>query len=292
VTEALLLNPERKFSYVEMAYFYRWWNEINDEMKSKVLHIIQNGQLQLNLAGWCMNDEATTHYAGIINQMTEGALFAAEQLKNRSTVGWHVDPFGHSSSTPTLWADIGFNAFSISRINFLDLSARKQNKKLEFVWRGSKSLGQSRDMWTHILDSHYCSPPQCAYDYNLYLQNDPNLPSYLPNIREQSQNFVGMAMERVQWYQHNHILIPFGCDFAHENAEKTFIQMDELMEYVNSHDYSVTVRYGTLDDYARVRSCTKHGSECTIITITQCNLCEKHLTRTNWQRQTRQTDRD
>ena len=34
----------------------------------------------------CMNDEATTHYAGIINQMTEGALFAVEQLKNRSTV--------------------------------------------------------------------------------------------------------------------------------------------------------------------------------------------------------------
>ena len=38
--------------------------------------------------------------------------------------------------------------------------------------------------------------------------------------------------------------------------------MDELMEYVNSKSgYSVTVRYGTLDDYARVLTCTKHDSK-------------------------------
>ncbi|XP_062516816.1 lysosomal alpha-mannosidase-like isoform X2 [Corticium candelabrum] len=252
VTQALLENPERRFMYVEMAFFHRWWNEIDNDMKQKVLHVIRNGQLQLNLAGWCMNDEAATHYAGVIDQMTEGAMFAMEELKNRSTVGWHIDPFGHSSVTPSLWADIGFNAFSISRINFQDLERRKSQKQLEFVWRGSKTLGKSRDMWTHILDSHYCTPPECAYDTNLYVQNDPSLPSYHPNIEDQAESFVSMARDRGDWYRHNHILIPFGCDFAHVNAEKSFIQMDELMAYVNNDSsFQATVRYGTLDDYTR-----------------------------------------
>ena len=37
VMDELGKNPDRKFIYVEMAFFYRWWNEQTDEMKDKVI---------------------------------------------------------------------------------------------------------------------------------------------------------------------------------------------------------------------------------------------------------------
>ena len=36
---------------------------------------MKNKQLEFVNAGWCMNDEAGTHYNAIIDQMTLGELF-------------------------------------------------------------------------------------------------------------------------------------------------------------------------------------------------------------------------
>eukprot|EP00118_Oscarella_pearsei_P004513 m.19488 g.19488 ORF g.19488 m.19488 type:complete len:1215 (+) comp27848_c0_seq1:22-3666(+) len=249
-TQALLNNPQRKFTYVEMAFFARWWEELPNSRRADVLKLIENGQLQINLGGWCMNDEGATTYSADINQMTVGALFAHQSLNTRPMVGWHVDPFGHSAVTPSLWADIGFNAFGINRIDYRIKDAMKANKGLEFVWRGSKSLGAARDMWIHVMDSHYCSPKECAYDANYFVQNDPRLPTYKADIKQEGEAFVVMARERLMWYRHNNLLIPFGCDYAHQNADRSFAQMDELINYVNSNKtLNATVRYGTLNDY-------------------------------------------
>ncbi len=48
-------NPSRKFTYVEMAYMHRFWEEIDDKLKNDTINLINKGQLQLNLGGWCMN---------------------------------------------------------------------------------------------------------------------------------------------------------------------------------------------------------------------------------------------
>ena len=87
-------NPDRKFTYVEMAFFERWWNEQDDIMKSDVLDLIDDGQLQINLGGWCMNDEAAPSTSAIIRQMTDGHQFVLKEFGDnaRPTTGWHVDP--------------------------------------------------------------------------------------------------------------------------------------------------------------------------------------------------------
>ncbi len=36
----LAKNPDRKFIYVEIAFFYRWWNEQTDQMKDQVIYMI------------------------------------------------------------------------------------------------------------------------------------------------------------------------------------------------------------------------------------------------------------
>ena len=61
-----------RFIYVEIAFFWRWWQEQTDLMKEEVKKLVQNGQLEFINGGWCMNDEASTHYNAIIDQMTWG----------------------------------------------------------------------------------------------------------------------------------------------------------------------------------------------------------------------------
>ena len=54
--------------------------------------------------GWCMNDEASTHYNAIIDQMSIGLRFIANNFGVYPTVGWHIDPFGHSSGQATFFS--------------------------------------------------------------------------------------------------------------------------------------------------------------------------------------------
>jgi alpha-amylase/alpha-mannosidase (GH57 family) len=45
-----------------------------------------------------MNDEAATYYEDIIDQMTVGHQFLLNTFGVIPTIGWHIDPFGHSSA--------------------------------------------------------------------------------------------------------------------------------------------------------------------------------------------------
>ncbi len=44
VMAALDQNPDRRFIYVEIAYFWRWWNEQTDEMHEKVRGFVNEGK--------------------------------------------------------------------------------------------------------------------------------------------------------------------------------------------------------------------------------------------------------
>lgn len=57
VISTLYDNPARTFIYVEMAFFTRWWDQQDNQTRSKVYHLVQNKQLEFINGGWCMNDE-------------------------------------------------------------------------------------------------------------------------------------------------------------------------------------------------------------------------------------------
>lgn len=68
--------------------------------------------------------------------------------------------------------------------------------------------------------------------------------------RNCATRFLTSARERSLHYRHNHILIPFGCDFAHQNAYQSMIQMDKLMSFVNNNSsFNTKIIYSTLADY-------------------------------------------
>ena len=45
VVRALDENPDRRFIYVEIAFFWRWWNQQTEEIHDKVKKFVSEGKL-------------------------------------------------------------------------------------------------------------------------------------------------------------------------------------------------------------------------------------------------------
>lgn len=108
VIQALLENPDRRFIYVEMAFFWRWWNEQTNVTQNIVKQLVNEGRLEFISGGWSMHDEATTHYNSIIDQHSLGAEFLRENFGDcaRPKIAWQIDPFGHSREVASLFAQV------------------------------------------------------------------------------------------------------------------------------------------------------------------------------------------
>lgn len=61
-----------RFIYVESAFFFRWWQEQDDQMRADVHLLVAEGRLEFTGGAWSMNDEAATHYQSIVDQFTWG----------------------------------------------------------------------------------------------------------------------------------------------------------------------------------------------------------------------------
>ena len=74
VVQELQKDARRTFIYVEIAFFARWWNEQSNATKDIVKKLVANRQLEFVNGGWCMNDEGTTDYNAIIDQVRAVSL--------------------------------------------------------------------------------------------------------------------------------------------------------------------------------------------------------------------------
>jgi hypothetical protein len=75
----LQLNPDRKFIYVEQAFFQRWWAEQTPQMQAAVQALVASGQLEMINGGWCMHDEANPTCTSLTARVrcVPGALYHA-----------------------------------------------------------------------------------------------------------------------------------------------------------------------------------------------------------------------
>ncbi|CAF1616886.1 unnamed protein product, partial [Adineta ricciae] len=122
VIEALVDNPDRRYIYVEMAFFWRWWTEQSEKVRNIVKQLVNESRLEFISGGWCMNDEATTHYNSIIDQHSLGAEFLQETFGEcaRPKIAWQIDPFGHSREVGSLFAQMGFDGMFLGRADYQD----------------------------------------------------------------------------------------------------------------------------------------------------------------------------
>ena len=69
-----------RFSYAEVVFLSKWWQLQTESTRETVRDLVQNGRIEFVNGGWCVNDEATTNYADIIEQMSLGLKYVIKHL--------------------------------------------------------------------------------------------------------------------------------------------------------------------------------------------------------------------
>ncbi|XP_023670401.1 lysosomal alpha-mannosidase [Paramormyrops kingsleyae] len=238
VVEQLQLDPARRFIYVETGFFYRWWKQQNSATQRVVTQLVNEGRLEFINGGWCMSDEATTHYSAVIDQMTLGLRFLNDTFGacGRPRVAWHIDPFGHAREHASLFAQMGYDGLFFGRLDYQDKARRIKDKDMEMVWRASASLRPpAADLFTGVLPNGYNPPPGFCWDQlcnDPPIRDDPDLEDY--NVDSVVKNFLEIANNQALMYKTNHIIMTMGSDFQYENANMWYKNLDKLIRYVNA----------------------------------------------------------
>jgi len=261
VVRCLAENPNRTFTYVEQAFFQRWWRQQDAARQAQVKRMVQSGQLEFTNGGWCMHDEAAPHYIDMIDQTTLGHKFLMEEFGVSPRTGWQLDPFGHSSTQAALLsAEVGFQGLFFGRIDYQDLDLRRKTKSAEFVWRASKSLGPQAQVFSGLTGEYNGNyGPPTGFDWDVFnsdetIQDDPSLQDY--NVKSRVDDFVQAAMTEANMTRGKNIMMTMGSDFQFEDAFTWFYNLDKLIQHVNA-DGRVHVFYSTPARYVEAKKAEK-----------------------------------
>lgn len=214
--ESLSEHPNRTFTYVEQKFLSKWWSRQPKGVRDSVRYLIENQQLAFVNGGWCMHDEATSHFMGMIDQTELGHDFLKTELGVVPTVGWQLDPFGHSATQASyMTAGMGFDALYFGRIDYQDLQLRQLSRQCEGLWNAASNQLPGTTVFWGLTGSYggnygapdgFCFDALCDPDERLVGLNETvlqtRLEAFLQATRIQSDRTID-----------NHIMMTFGMDF-------------------------------------------------------------------------------
>jgi alpha-mannosidase len=112
-----------------------------------------------------MHDEACPTYEDMLMNMMVGHDFIMKEFGVKPRIGWQLDPFGHSSTSTRLFAEMGFDMWVFGRGDDNEKDQRKKDQSMEFVWRPSfDSLGEEASILSHWHYNHYSPPTGFNFD--------------------------------------------------------------------------------------------------------------------------------
>ena len=224
---SLSAKKERKFSYVEMSFFKKWYDKQSDKIKQKVKEFISEGRLEIINGGWVLHDEAATYYKHLINNMRIGLKFLKEEFNYIPRIGWFIDPFGHSSANSHILSLMNYKQIVLTRIDYLEKKYRIDNHNLEFVY---DPFGLEQKIFTHISYKHY-NPRNTLNDY--IRDRRINLSeSQLKNVCEDTYQTL---RQESNGYRTNNVLLYFGDDFTFKKENYNYENIEMVMDYVNKN---------------------------------------------------------
>ena len=197
VMPQLAVHSNRTWTVAEQAYFQRWWREQPDSMRTLVRKLVARHQLVFVDGGWTQHDEGCLHHVTMLDQTTFGQRFLKTELGIAPRIGWHLDPFGHTSTQAALLcAEVGFDAFFFGRIDYEDRDKRRKDATMEMIWRGSPSLGKTADIFAGALAvGSYCPPTFLSWPHDGASSGTP----VMDDPRCEDSNVVAVVNEFVAY---------------------------------------------------------------------------------------------
>ena len=220
-------KEDRKFSYVEMSFFKLWYDKQTDQIKQKVKNFIKEGRLEIINGGWVMHDEAGSYYKHSIDNMRIGLKFLKEEFNVIPKIGWFIDPFGHSSATAHILKQMNFDKIVLTRIDYLEKKDRINNHNLEFIY---DPFGLGQEIFTHISYHHY-NPREVLRHY----PGDKKIILSEEELKNVCDKFYEEMKEERVGYRTNNLLLYYGEDFAFNEADINYENIEMIMDYVNNN---------------------------------------------------------
>jgi len=230
-------TQKRTFTYVETKFFSKWYTSLSVIRRQLLKHLIAKKQWSISNGGWCMHDEANSHYMGMIDQTTLGHTFLKKELGVVPTVGWQLDPFGHSATQGSLMTSgVGFDALYFGRIHYVDLELRKEKAEAEGIW--SSPTYNSSVFWglTGSYSGNYGGPSGFCFDVKCqeWGEEDQTLDNLTDAVLLQRiQNFTKLLAIQANQTKGRNIMLTMGMDFFYAEADTNFRNMDILIEATN-----------------------------------------------------------
>jgi hypothetical protein len=134
VVQQLLDNPDRTFVYADLAFFVKWWQELHEDTKAAVRYLVQQGRFEFTGGGIVQHDEATSHYSGMVDQMSLGMRFLQAEFGHTPKIAWQVRDnlwkkeaavFRPLSCKPKLWCPASIMGFVQHLQDLVGKSARR-----------------------------------------------------------------------------------------------------------------------------------------------------------------------
>ena len=249
---SLSANKERKFSYVEMSFFKKWYDSQSDEIKGKVKEFISEGRLEIINGGWVMHDEASSYYKHLIDNMRLGLKFLKEEFNITPKIGWFIDPFGHSSATSHILSQMNFEQIVLTRIDYLERRYRIENHNLEFIY---DPFGLGQNIFTHISYRHY-NPRNKLNDYI----RDKTITLSEDELKSICEDTYKTLLQESDAYRTKNVLLYYGDDFTFRKPNFNYENIEMVMNYVNKNmKGTMKMIYSTPSQY--FKSVLESGAE-------------------------------
>ena len=106
----------------------------------KITYLLSNNplkekRLEFVSGSFVSNDEATTSYNDIIDQIRIGQQFLLEEFNITSKTAWYIDTYGHSAGNAYLMTQFDYENIVLGRMHLDYLELLKKNKNIEFYWQ-------------------------------------------------------------------------------------------------------------------------------------------------------------
>ena len=159
VTARLDADPAARFVWSETKWLALWWPQQTPVTQAAFRRCVTRGQIEFVGGGWSQNDETTTHWRDVVDNQVLGHQWLRDTFGHthgRVRWGWQIDMFaGYASTTPALWAMMGFDGMVIRWEGRDDAmqAAWMAEKAYQFRWHPSAVLSAKRsEIFCHIIN--------------------------------------------------------------------------------------------------------------------------------------------